>query len=142
MNDSYRKLLSLVPESDPPQKTYDRVVAAVARLEIRRAQMRASVYGIFVIGAIIAFVPALRYMITAANDSGFWQYLSLLTSDGGVIASHFSEFIGSIADSAPIAGIASLVGIVTVFIYSVGRVALYVPALIERPTSEDRLATA
>lgn len=138
--DPYRKLFQLLPESNPPTQSFDAVIVRIARLEIRRFRMRLSLYGSLVVAAVVAFVPVVRYFIAAANESGFFQYLSLITSDGQFLLAHWSDFARTIADSAPVMGMTGLVGIALIFVYSIGRLVSYAP-LLGRPYSSLRLKT-
>ncbi|HTM67967.1 MAG TPA: hypothetical protein VL426_01580, partial [Candidatus Binatia bacterium] len=64
----------------------------------------------FSVGAIAsasALVPALLALRTAAAESGFVEYFSLLFSDGGAVAAAWQDFAYALMESLPAATIAT-----------------------------------
>jgi len=55
-----------------------------------------------IVGAVALFVPVLQSFTTAASQSGFTTYLSLISSDGSYILSSWKDFSLSVLESMPV----------------------------------------
>lgn len=59
--------------------------------------------GLFVAGAfsLVFLIPAGRWLIEAFSKSGFYEYLSLIFSDGKYVFSSLGDFLNLLAESLP-----------------------------------------
>ena len=63
-------------------------------------------------------VPVLKILINDLSKSGFYEYLSLTFSNGGIISSYWKEFMFSLAESLPIISIILTLTLVFIFCLS------------------------
>ena len=99
------------------------VMTRIARRRQIRARISMAIHGLFSIGAIIALVPAYQYLSGSASASGFSAYLSLVASDGSLLAHSWQAFALTLAESAPIAGCVLVLGILITLAYGATKTA-------------------
>jgi hypothetical protein len=75
-------------------------------------------FGLVVIAAIGAFIPAVNYLARTASASGLGQYISLLTSDGSYALSHWQTLAMSITDALPVTAIMAIVALLLICLSS------------------------
>ncbi|MEK7576311.1 MAG: hypothetical protein AAB482_01315 [Patescibacteria group bacterium] len=92
-------------EIEPPEGLYHRILARIARARLRAARIRLGFLSMTIVGSLAALIPALQYTLQEFTQSGFYQYLSLVLSDGGTLFAHWHEYILTLAESLPLAGI-------------------------------------
>jgi hypothetical protein len=63
-------------------------------------------------------IPAIKALSSDLVQSGFYEYFSLIFSDGGSVISHWKEFVFSIAESLPTMSIIISLSFVLVFFLS------------------------
>ena len=51
--------------------------------------------------SLVGLVPALKVLSNDFTQSGFYEYFSLIFSDGGSMLSYWKEFVFSLAESLP-----------------------------------------
>lgn len=118
MNNPYEKLLGTPSESmarnDPTDRLCQKVMQKIERREFGRMRRRSFVFGVIVIAATAALIPAFQYFGRAAAASGLVQYLSLIASDGSYALSHWKDFLLSITDALPITAFMAIVALALV----------------------------
>lgn len=99
------------------------VMVRVNRRRLSRARIAAALHGLLSIAAIVALMPAYRYLASRAAASGFSAYLSLLEPDGSALAHSWQAFLLTLVESAPIAGFVLILGILLVLAYGARKTA-------------------
>ncbi len=107
----------------------------VAARRILRNRIAKGLYGSFLVAMLLAFIPAFQYAAAGASESGFWDYLSLIVSDGAHLSNSWHALALSLAESAPIAGVVSILAIAVGFAYSARKL-----VVISSGTNGARLA--
>lgn len=97
-------------------------MARIAARRLVRAKIAAFAHGFLILAAVISFVPAYQYVVARGASSGFFEYLSLIVSDGSAVLGYWKEFALTIAESVPLLGIGSIIGLIMVVAYSVKKV--------------------
>lgn len=118
MSTSYHHLFRKMPAAKAPSRLSDAVMLRIEAYEVRRLRLRAAFHGFLVLAALVLCVPALNYLGSAVAQSGFSEYLSLAFSDGGFVLSHFKDFVLTLADSLPGTGVAAILAVGVVFLWS------------------------
>ena len=114
----------LIMNADHSYKaTTEAVMERIAKRRLVRARAGTLSYGAVIIAALGAIVPAVQYVLASAAQSGFLQYLSLVASDGGSLATYWKDFVLTIVETAPLMAGALVLGIALVFAYSVRKMA-------------------
>ena len=68
-----------------------------------------------------AFIPALSYCLRELSSSGFYEYLSLTISDGGVTLSYWKDLAIILLESFPVVGIVIVVGALLLFLVTLKK---------------------
>lgn len=87
---------------EPPHGLLGSIVARIMREQRRSARVWVG----FLLGSVLAscavLIPAVQYAAREFIQSGFYQYLSLAFSDGGVLLASWKEFLLLLAESLPL----------------------------------------
>lgn len=115
----YEKLFSIIDNPKTPFGLLDRILARIES-EKSLAVMRRK---IFMLSAfLLASFPVIAYSWISLQDgiskTGLLRLISLVFTDFSVVASHYQDFIMSIAESLPILAIAGLLGGALLFVES------------------------
>ena len=102
MQHTYYSLFKNIPEEQPSENIVSNVMVLVEHAEVRRVRIQTLVHGTFSVAIVGACIPAFTYLATNATNSGFFQYISLFTTDSTYVISHAKDVILSIADSLPV----------------------------------------
>ena len=106
---------------EPPQGLYAAVMARVELAKRRAAQMRAGLFGIIALASSAVLVPALAYMSNQLYASGFYDYLSLLSSEHSLVLTYWREFGLSLIESLPSLALLLVLPTVVALVWSLAR---------------------
>lgn len=105
-------------EVEVPENLSEKIINRIGLVEKRFARTRLVFFGALALASVIAFIPALKYLINDFSNSGFYQYLSLIFSDSEVILASWREFSLSLAESLPFLSIAALFSVIFALLWS------------------------
>ena len=105
MRDAYEQLFKSLRSLEPPEALLAKILIRIAREQRRSARIRVAFVGSAALLSGALLVPAFQYAAQEWYESGFYQYLSLLFSDGGAALASWQEFSQSLAESLPVSGI-------------------------------------
>ena len=74
------------------------------------------------IASLIGFIPMFKVLANDFTQSGFYEYLSLAFSNGGLFSKYSQEFILSLAESLPTMSIVFSLTLIFVFFLSLHNV--------------------
>ncbi len=114
-------LAALLKEVDPPARLYGAIHARIQELERRSAAFRLGLFGVVALLSGVALVPATQYALGQFYASGFYDYFSLLFSDGSYVMAYPREFALSLAESLPAIATLLLIAIVFALVWSLRR---------------------
>lgn len=103
----------------PPEGLLERIMARIKKEERVLLIKKVALFSAAALGSLFALIPAFQYALQEFHQSGFYQYLSLLFSDSGVVLVYWKEFAMSLAESLPVLGILVFLSAVFVFLGSV-----------------------
>ena len=106
MEKNWKKLFAGLASQAPSRGFTDLIFSRILEKERRSARLRFGFYLSIAGLSCLALVPALRYASQELSQSSFFDYLSLAFSDGGTVLAYWREFVLSLAESAPVFGIA------------------------------------
>jgi hypothetical protein len=115
MEKGYQKLFRELPDIEAPKDFRDHILLLIKRQERRLARIRLAFFGPAVLFSLVASVPSFEYALQEFGQSNFYQYFSLIFSDGRAILPYWREFIFSLAESLPFLGL--LFMLITVFAF-------------------------
>ncbi len=89
---------------------------AIIKYEKQSIRIKLWAFSLISLTSFIVLIPVLKTMLSNFSQSGFYEYLSLVFSSGGLIISYWRDFLSSLAESLPVMSIAlSLTLIVILF---------------------------
>lgn len=112
MTDNYDKLFRNLHKIELPQGIYETIISRVHLEMVNKARLQSLLWGSAVFVSLVASIPAINYVHTELTNSGFYQYSSLIYSDGNLFLSNWKEFSLSLIESLPVVGMAMFLVIV------------------------------
>ena len=104
MNENLSKLFKQT-YNHPESRLSDDIWYAIQAKQAKGLKIQSLIYGIIGILSLGCFVFMIFYMKRQFVSSGFFQYVSLIFSDGNLFASYWKEYLLSLADSLPVASL-------------------------------------
>ena len=121
MSQNIRKFFELARRGDLPVALTGLVLARIEQEKKRRARRELMIFGLADIFSFSGLVASCFYLANLLAGSGFYNYLSLLWSDGGAVAPYSSELFLSLVDSLPWLGLTIFLAVVLVLILSLAK---------------------
>ena len=104
---------------EPSPNLCQKILSQV-QLDIKHAERFSFIFsGLFALASFAGIVFAARYTAQELNSSGFYQYISLVFSDPGSLASYWKDFGLLLAESMPILAIATVLATAWAFLSSI-----------------------
>lgn len=119
MYNNYEKIFQKLGQIEVPEGLGGKIMAKIEAQKIRSAKTRFVFLAITAVASVFAAVPALQYAAREFYQSGFYQYFSLLFSDGGAVMASWKEFALSLAESLPLLGATVFLSIVFILLGSI-----------------------
>lgn len=124
MSKDFRDLSNYMNIVEPPNGLFQAIFLAIQERKKRNAKLRVFSLGFVSIFSFVAVFPIFSSISNSFSESGFYNYLSLVFSgDIVVLTSFWKEFMFSLMESAPFLGIALLLSVVAMFLWSSNKVA-------------------
>ncbi|MEI7688657.1 MAG: hypothetical protein WCI91_00550 [Candidatus Nomurabacteria bacterium] len=120
MNENLSKLFKQT-YNHPEGRLSDDIWYAIQTKQAKSLKIQSLVYGIIGILSLGCFVFMIFYMKKQFTSSGFFQYVSLIFSDGNLFASYWKEYLLSLADSLPVASLGASVFLLVSILISVRK---------------------
>jgi hypothetical protein len=117
MNEKLQKIFKSAtyePEPELAQTVWSSVIAQDKKM----SWLKLWAFGLMGFISLAGLVPTFKILFTDLARSGFYEYFSLIFSDTGSIVSYWKEFTFSLAESLPVASIASTLLLLFVFFLS------------------------
>lgn len=103
------------------------VMQQIEKKRIATARLVTASYGGLLIFGIAALVPAFRYAAATAAQTGFSDYISLITTDGSRLIGSFGSLTMSLAESAPIMGGVIILALLLACVYAAKKLSTALP---------------
>ncbi|MEA2715398.1 MAG: hypothetical protein QOG91_426 [Candidatus Parcubacteria bacterium] len=129
MDNPHEKQNGGVLETAAVDRLCECVMKKIEQIEIVRLRVRAAVCGALSVLALIALIPVIVDLLGEASRSGFYDFASLIASDGSYVAGHWHAALLSIADSLPVAAAIFVIALFVIALSSVRRFIAYRSAL-------------
>jgi hypothetical protein len=101
MKDTYEQLIKKMTDVECPSALAGRIFNAIERARRRQARLKLALFGGIALCSFVAFVPAWNYFVNDFYQSGSYQYLSLIFTDGATLLSSWKVFSLSVVESFP-----------------------------------------
>jgi len=119
MDKNRQKLSCEISVIRPSRELYNNILLRVEKDRVRGAQIRLALFGVASFASFAALFPAFQYAGQAFYQSGSYEYLSLIFSEGTALLPYWKEFLFTIAESLPIIEIATVLVVVFILLESV-----------------------
>ena len=86
--------------------------------EKRSTKIKLWVFASFGLASLVAIIPVFEVLLKDLARSGFYEYFSLIFSDGSSVLSYWKEFTLSLAESLPVESMIFTLSLVFVFLLS------------------------
>ena len=133
MNYTFKTFLSEAPEPEFPAFLHDRIMRRVRIAAVRRARIGAVAFFAAAFGSAVSLVAAFGYIMQLLSSSGFFQYFSLVFSDGNTVLSLWQEFIVLLSETFPFAQAAIFFTLVIACLMSLRAAFRFMPLAWSRP---------
>jgi len=120
MNENLSKLFKQT-YNHPESRLSDDIWYAIQAKQAKSLKIQSLVYGIIGVLSLGCFVFMIFYMKKQFALSGFFQYVSLIFSDGNLFASYWKEYLLSLADSLPVASLGASVFLLVSILVSIRK---------------------
>ena len=101
MNKKSDNLFSILGSKEIPSDLYEKIVFKIEKASIRKAKISLFYQGLLAVVSFASIFPVFIGVIKGFSQSGFWQYFSLIFTDGGIVLSNWKVFLTSLLESAP-----------------------------------------
>lgn len=128
LNDQCKSVFLRIRLTEPSETLCERIQVRIHRARVMQARRHAAIHGVLVIGCLIMIVPIVTSGLDQAAQSGLYDYVSLVLSDGTYLLANWRQTVLSLLESVPIMSVILSMGIVLILANSVRRGARYVPA--------------
>jgi hypothetical protein len=102
----------------PPTHLKQRILSNIKSEESKKAKIVLVFSSFGFVASFIAIFPAFIYLGRSLYQSGFFQYLSAIFSDGGIVLTYWKDYISLIVESAPLFEILSVLVVMFVLLLS------------------------
>lgn len=111
------------------------ILARIAAAAERTRKIREALFGTLSLLSALLLYPAFVALESELSRSAFASYLSLASTDGAALLSNWHEFLLSLVESAPIAGITFTLAALIALMVSLRGLAAYLPQRMARAVS-------
>jgi hypothetical protein len=117
--ENYKKLFANIEPILTPKGLNTAILTRIESEKKHTAKIRLWYTSFVSILSLIASVPAIQYFVTEFAKSGFYQYISLIFSDGGSMFLYWKELLLSLAESIPVLSTIAVLAIILVLLESI-----------------------
>jgi len=117
MDKKYEELFADLKQAEPSPLLFSAILHRIEIAQRRQAIIQLAFFSSVTLVSLVLIVPAYQYLMIGFSQSGFYQYLSLL-SEGTLILSYWKEIALSLVESLPILGFAALLSVIFVMLGS------------------------
>ncbi len=114
----YDKLFKKLAQVEPPEGLGGEILVRVKAEEKKLERVRIFVFGGSTVVSFGFSLWTVTYLIGSFQQTGFWQYLSLLFFENGAILTYWRELSLSLAESLPVTGLVITLVSIGFFIWS------------------------
>lgn len=120
MTAEFKKILNKIEREEMPLpiNLVNKIILSVDKKVSHDSKIKALGLSFVSFISFLISIPIISQIITSFTQSGFYNYISIIFSDSDVVFIYWKEILISLIESLPVIGIASLLAIAVVFIWS------------------------
>ncbi len=119
MNKEQPNIFSALEDIDPPRRLSFAILSRIQKRKQRVARIKLAFLTISSVLSAVLLFPVVSYTLAGFTNSGFYEYLSLIYSDGLAILPYWKEIGLSLAESLPAFEIALLLSVIYALLESI-----------------------
>jgi len=101
MSKEFNHLFGSLEKQEIPPGLYNDIVFKLEKARIKKGRTGLLIQGILSLVSLVAIFPVFLNVVERFSQSGFFQYLSLIFTDGEIVLSNWKIFVSSLLESAP-----------------------------------------
>lgn len=134
MRKDYEKLFTHLKPKEPPVGLLGRIMLRIDEEErLMSIKRRLVLFSSSFVVSAIAFIPVIGTIRAEFAQSEFYQFFSLLFSDGGLVMQYWQDFSLALLESVPVISIVMLLGTSLVFLWSLKHLARAAKVVFNQP---------
>ena len=106
----------------PESRLSDDIWALIKAKNSKILRMKKFGYFSLLVLSLSGSIFSIKVLMEQFTQLGFFRYLSLIFSDGGIIATYWKEYVFSLVDSLPIASLAVLLFFLFMLFISINKI--------------------
>lgn len=106
----------------PESRLSDDIWCVINKKRKNNIKIKFWIYSILVFLSLGGIVPTFKTLLSQLSNSGFYQYLSLASSDSSIIASYWKEFVLSLISTLPYASLVLSIFLLFMLFISIRKV--------------------
>ncbi len=106
---------------DIPNGLENKIILRINKEKKKILIFKISYTSIILFASILAMMPIINNLLDNLKASGFYEYISLIYSDSGILLSYWKEFIMLVTSSLPFFTIAISLTILGILIWSLSN---------------------
>ncbi|MCX6736560.1 MAG: hypothetical protein NTW73_00500 [Candidatus Parcubacteria bacterium] len=124
MSKSYQELFKHLESINPPNELRFLLLSKIQKEQLRAFKTKRSIFVFSSIFSFLLMLPILFNLSQSLDQSGFNQYVSLVFSDGAILANYWKELAWSLAESLPIMILIAFLSVLSIFVWSLFKTIL------------------
>lgn len=106
---------------EPPASLREKIIQTLIRKQRQQARWRFGVLGSISVIAVASLVPTGTMLFQSLSQSGFWQYVLLLTTDQSILLNAWRELSFSLIESLPLMSLCLVLVVSMILVWSASR---------------------
>ncbi len=105
MTGNYKKLFGDLSQITPPANLHDCILLRIDQERKYISKRNLFFSGTLSVLSFIIFILAFQFTVQESFQMSFYNYIYLMSSDGGILISYWREFILSLVESVSLLGV-------------------------------------
>jgi hypothetical protein len=132
MENDFRTLFTTVEKIEPKKGLSSAVLSRIYKYRQRVARIKFAILSLISVASGTALFPVVSYALSSLTETGSYEYLSLLFSDGVAILPYWKEFAFTIIETIPVFEISMVLAVTYALLQSLKLAVKNAPAAFYR----------
>lgn len=120
MDKNYQQLFAHLSSPQPPNDLFDKIMLRLeSEKKLSATKRHFFIFSVIMAISAISFIPVLKMMQNELSQTGFFNFVSLIYSDFGLIVSYWQYYSFSLLESLPTTSLIVLSIVSLIFLQSV-----------------------
>ena len=119
MAQDFNQIFSYFSAPQPSDELAEKILGKIKQAQKRKAKIRLAVFAVVSVLSVVALVPAGYWLWQDVSQSGFFQFVSLLFSDFGMVLAYWHNFVLAVLESLPVLSLIVFSGVAVLLLESI-----------------------